>query len=95
MALTEIEVEDKIEVVGDLKTLQVRLANIVKRDGVEISRTFKRRVLVPSIKTDGVWANTDVSGETSEVQGISAAVWTDAIRTAYQNQVDATLAAYE
>jgi hypothetical protein len=89
MALTEETIEDKIEVVGDYKAVQVRTATVIKRDGVEISRSFHRHVLQPSTKTDGSWADTDISGESSEVQGICNAVWTDAVKTAYQAAMDA------
>ena len=89
MALTEETLEDKIEVVGDYKAVQVRTATVIKRDGTEISRSFHRHVLQCSTKTDGSWADTDISGESSEVQGICNAVWTDAVKTAYQTFVDA------
>ena len=88
MALTEETVEDKIEVVNGTH-VQIRTATIIKRDGVEISRSFHRHVLQPSTKTDGSWADTDISGESSEVQGICNAVWTDAVKTAYQTAMDA------
>jgi hypothetical protein len=89
MALTEVQVEDKIEVVGDYKTVQVRTATVIKRDGAEISKSFHRHALTCSTKTDDTWADTDISGESTEVQRICNAVWTDAIKTAYQEDVDA------
>jgi len=89
MALTEEQVEDKIEIVGDYKHVQVRTATVIKRDGVEISRSFSRHVLQPSTKTDGSWADTDISGESSEVQGICNAVWSDSVKTAFQAAMDA------
>ena len=88
MALTEETIEDKIEVVNGTH-VQIRTATIIKRDGVEISRSFHRHVLQPSTKTDGSWADTDISSESAEVQGICNAVWTDAIKTAYETFVDA------
>ena len=87
--LTEETLEDKIEIVGDYKHVQVRTATVIKRDGTEISRSFHRHVLQPSTKTDGSWADTDISGESSEVQGICNAVWSDAVKTAYQAAMDA------
>ena len=87
--LTEETLEDKIEIVGDYKHVQVRTATVIKRDGTEISRSFHRHVLQPSTKTDGTWADTDISGESAEVQGICNAVWTDAVKTAYQTAMDA------
>jgi len=74
MALTERTIEDKIEVVGDFKHVQVRTATVIERDGVEISRSFHRHVLAPG---------DDVSGESTEVQAICAAVHTDEIKAAY------------
>ena len=88
MALTEETIQDKIEVVNGTH-VQIRTATVIKRDGTEISRSFHRHVLHPSTKTDGSWADTDISGESTEVQGICNAVWTDAVKTAYQTAMDA------
>ena len=74
MALTEETVEDKIEVVGDYKHVQVRTATVIKRDGTEISRSFSRHVVAP---------NDDISGESTEVQAICNAVHTDAVKADY------------
>ena len=87
MAITKEIIEDKIEVVGDYKTIQVRTATIIKEDGVELSRSFHRHALecVSSVQNDDdTWTHTDtdVSGESTEVQGIATAVWTDAVKTA-------------
>ena len=89
MALTKETIEDKIEIVGEYKTIQVRTATVIKEDGVEINRSFHRRTLncIASEKNeDNSWTHTDtdVSGESAEVQGISTAVWTTAIKTAKQ-----------
>ena len=84
MALTEETVEDKIEVVGDYKAVQVRTATVIKRDGVEISRSFHRHVLQCRTKSGDTWGDTDISGESAEVQGICNAVWTDSIKSAYE-----------
>jgi len=88
MALTEEQVEDKIEVVGDYKAVQVRTATVIKRDGVEISRSFHRHVLQCRTKSGGTWGDTDISGESAEVQSICNAVWTDSIKTAYETFAD-------
>ncbi len=89
MALTEANIDDKIEVVGEHKHVQIRTARVIYDDGSEISRSFSRRVLHPSTKSGGTWSNTDISGESAEIQGICNAAWTDAVRTAYQNAMDA------
>ena len=74
MALTEETIQDKIEVVGEFKHVQVRTATVIKRDGVEISRTFSRHIVAPDANT---------SGESTEVQAICAAVHTQAVKDAY------------
>ena len=89
MALTETTVEDKIEVVGDHKHVQVRTATVIARDGTEISRSFHRHVLTCSTKSGDTWADTDISDQSTEVQAICNAVWTDAVKTAYQEAMDA------
>ena len=75
MALTERTEEDKIEIVGTFKHVQVRTATIIERDGVEISRSFHRHVVNPG---------DDTSGESAEVQAICATVHTADIIAAYQ-----------
>ena len=42
MALTEETIQDKIEIVGEFKKIQVRTATVIKRDGEEIGRSFHR-----------------------------------------------------
>tara|TARA_R100000773_G_scaffold41595_1_gene38219 strand:- start:2819 stop:3094 length:276 start_codon:yes stop_codon:yes gene_type:complete len=90
MALTEETVEDKIEVVGDYKAVQVRTATVIKKDGVEINRSFHRHVLHPSTKTGDNWADTDISDQSTEVKAICNAVWNDTIKKAYQEFVDSS-----
>ena len=87
MSITKETVEDKIEIVGDYKSIQIRTATVIKEDGVELTRSFHRHVLdcVSSVKNDDdSWTHTDtdVLGESAEVQSIANAVWTDAIKEA-------------
>jgi len=78
MALTEQNIIDKYEIVGEFKHVQCRHARVIYDDGVEISRSFHRHVISPG---------DDVSGEPAEVQAICAAVHTAEIIAAYQAQV--------
>ena len=73
--LTEETVQDKIEIVGDYKHIQIRTATVIKRDGVEISRGYSRHVVAPDAS--------DITGESTEVQAICAAVHTQAVKDAY------------
>jgi hypothetical protein len=72
--LTERTEQDKLELVGPYRHIQVRTAVVIERDGVEISRSFSRHVVAP---------DADVSGESAEVQAIAAAVHTDEVKAAY------------
>ena len=85
MALTKTVIEDKIEVVSDFKHVQVRTANVIKEDGVELSRTFSRKVLNAGyIDASDNFVDTDISEESSEVKGIANTVWTQAVKDAYK-----------
>ena len=88
MALSKTTVVDKIEVL-EKGQLQIRTATRVMEDGVELSSSFHRHVVEPSIKTGDTWADTDISGEDARVQAIATATWTDAVKTAWQEFMDA------
>lgn len=77
MALTKTTINDKIEVLtlaAGYPVLQVRTATIISEDGVEISRTFHRHVLMP---------NADVLAEDADVATIAGMVFTDDAKAAY------------
>ena len=94
MALTERFENDKIEVVGQYKHVQVRRANVIERDGVEINRSFHRHVLNPgTLGESDALVDTDISGEDADVQVICNAVWTDAVKEAWRLKLVADAAA--
>ena len=86
MAITKTTEEDKIEVVGDYKNVQIRTATVIKEDGVELTRSFHRKVLecVSSSYDGSSWthSDTDISGESTEVQAICNAVWSTTVKNA-------------
>ena len=85
MALTERNENDKIEVVGQYKTVQVRRATVIERDGVELTRSFHRHVLQPgTLDANNNLVDRDISGEDADVQAICNAAWTDAVKEAYR-----------
>jgi len=86
MALTKVVTQDKIEIVGDYKHVQVRTKTAVMEDGVELSSGFHRHV---------VSAGDDYSAESTEVQAICAAVHTDAVVAALAAHVASALPAGE
>ena len=80
MALEKVISEDKIEIVGPYKMVQVRTKTAVIEDGVELSSSFHRHTIAPGA---------DVSNESAEVQAIAAAVHTAEVIAAYQAHVAA------
>ena len=88
MALTK-EFEYDCEIRTPYKAVQVRKATIVKDDGVEISRTYHRHVLSCRTKDGDTWGDTDISGEDASVQAVCNAVWTSAVKSAYETFMDA------
>jgi len=95
MALIKEITQDKIEIVGVHKNIQVRTRTAIIEDGVELSANFHRHVVqcVSSVKNDdNSWTHTDtnVSGESAEVQAIATAVWTDAVKAAARTANETT-----
>ena len=74
MAITKETIQDKIEVVGDFKHIQVRTATVIKEDGEEISRSFHRHVISP---------DSDSTNESADVKAMVAQFHTDAVKKAY------------
>jgi len=88
MAITKTSENDKIEIVSKWN-IQVRSATIIKEDGVELTRSFHRKVLKPGTLKGGDGSDkddlvaTDISGEDADVQAICNAAWTDQVKTDY------------
>ncbi len=95
MALTESIEYDKIEIVGQYKHVQVRKANIIKRDGVEITRSFNRFVLNPGTldASDNLVDNPllkEPDGKTNipdEVKSVCNAVWTTTVKNLWKEKL--------
>ena len=84
MALTETQENDKIEVVNKWN-IQVRTATIIKKDGVELTRSFHRKVLTPgTLDASDNLVDTDLSGEDADVQAICNAAWTTQVKADYK-----------
>ena len=78
MAITKETIQDKIEVAGDFKHINIRTATVIKEDGVEISRSFHRHVVSP---------NDDSTNESDDVKAMVAQFHTDAIKKAYADHL--------
>ena len=83
MALTETQENDKITV-NQRWNVGVRCATIIKKDGVELTRSFHRKVIAPgTLDASDNLVDTDISKEDSDVQRICNAAWSDQVKTDY------------
>ena len=78
MAITKEIIQDKIEVVGEFKQIQVRTATVIKEDGVELSRSFHRHVVAP---------DSDISNESADVKAMVTQFHTDEVKKAYADHL--------
>ena len=84
MALTETQENDKIEIVAKWN-IQVRNATIIKKDGVELTRSFHRKVLKPgTLDASDNLIDTNLSSEDADVKAIAEAAWTDQVKADYK-----------
>ena len=96
MALAKEVKQDRIEVHGDYKAIQVREVTIVSEDGVELSRSYHRHVIHPSScspNEDGTYTHTptDISEESQEVQDLCNVAWTDDVKEAWEAYEESSL----
>ena len=85
MALAESIEYDKIEVVSQYKHVQVRKATVIKKDDVELTRSFERYVLhAGTLDASDNLVDTDLSAEPTEVSAICNAVWTTDVKAAWK-----------
>jgi len=85
MALEEVIKYDKVEVVGDYKSVQVRKAHVINKDGKELTRSYERYVIQPGdLDGNNELVDTDLSGEPTEVSAICNAVWTTDVKAAWK-----------
>ena len=95
MAITKEVKNDKIEIVTDYKNIQVRVQTTIKEDDVVISQSYTNRYILDpgSLDASNNLVDTDVSGESAEIQAVANAVWTDAIKAAWKEKLIADKAA--
>jgi len=79
MAITK-ELKDDYEVRTEYKHINVRTKTSIMEDGKELSFSYHRKVLTP---------NMDVSGESAEIKALAGAIWTDAVKKAWSDKLEA------
>jgi len=79
MAITK-ELKDDYEVRTEYKHINVRTKTSIMEDGKELSFSYHRKVLTPDM---------DVSGESAEIKALAGAIWTDAVKKAWSDKLEA------
>jgi hypothetical protein len=77
MALAEKNIIDVIEILEN-NTIQIRNANIIERDGIEIAKTYHRHVVAPG---------EDIANQDAKVQAIANAIWTEEVINNYKASI--------
>jgi hypothetical protein len=75
MAIIEKKIIDKIEILEN-NFIQVRTASVIEKDGIELTRTFERKLLVP---TD------NIENEDAKVKSIANSIWTPEVIKEYKD----------
>ena len=85
--LTESRETDRVEIVNRYY-IQIRDVIIIKRDGKELTRSFKRRTLEPGIldKNDNL-VETDISQVDEFIQGVCNLSWTSEIKEKWREKL--------
>jgi len=78
MALSKV-VSDDYEVRTEYKHINMRTKTSIIEDGKELSFSYHRKVFTP---------DADVSGESAELKALAGALWTDAVKEAYEASKD-------
>lgn len=92
MALTKEETTDLINVIGPFKIIEIRTTTRIKDNGVIVADNLSRdNIKVGDLNSKNELVLTDISGQSTEVQAIAAAVWTDAVKESYRQHLIANL----
>ena len=82
MAIEKITAVDKIIIRSPYNHIELRTATIVTEDNAVIAQNFKHEnVAAGRLDTSGNWVDTDMSGYSTEIQGVANAVWTNDVKT--------------
>ena len=88
MALAKASSVDKIIVRSPFNKIEIRTATVITEDDVAIATNFEHKTIeAGSLDSNEALVDTDMSGYSSEIQGIATAVWTDTIKTNWKNHL--------
>ena len=79
MSLSKQRIQDKIEIVGEFKHIQIRYSDQIIEDGQVISSSYYR---------DTVSCGDDAKAIEHNVKGIADIYWTDEIKKAYKASLE-------
>lgn len=85
MAITKTSAIDKIIIRSPYNFIELRTQTVIVEDDIILARNYIHETLkAGKLDTSDNFIETDISGYSTEVQGVAAAVWTDAIKTSFK-----------
>lgn len=82
MSLLKKRIQDKIEIVGEYKIIQVRYSDQIIEDGKVISSSYHRESISPDNEAKAIEHN---------VKALADIYWTDEIKEAYKKSLETPL----
>jgi hypothetical protein len=79
MSLSKQTIQDKIEIVGKYKTIQIRYSKQILEDGIVISESYFR---------ESIDCNNEAKAVEHNVKALADIYWTDEIKAAYQASLE-------
>jgi len=82
MSLSKKRIQDKIEIVGEFKTIQVRYADQIIEDGQVLSQSYHR---------ESIDCGNEAKAIENNVKALADIYWTDEIKEAYKKSLETPL----
>ena len=88
MALAKLEAVDRLTIRSPFNHIEIRTGTVFQEDGVNLAVRYSKEVKkCGTLDASNNLVATDMSGYSAEIQGVAAAVWTDAIKTKWKEQL--------
>jgi len=88
MALSKASSIDKIIIRSPYNSIELRTATVIVEDDTPISMNYSHKTVeCGKLNSSDELVDTDMSGYSTEIQGVAAAVWTEDIKTKYKENL--------
>ena len=85
MAISKASAVDKIIIRAPYNNIELRTATVIEEDGVALAMTYSHETVYSGkLNSSDELIDTDMSGYSTEIQGVASAVWTEDVKTKYK-----------